>query len=511
MANIFLKETAHFKPFSYKEMLAPIEAYAKERDAQEDAIDALETTAADAAFDFKGSSYEDMYNNYINSLSSIANNISSGNISGDTRKQIRDARRTFTQTLAPAQKRIKKYRELVTKQDEEQSDNPYVRFSVDYRKLTEDDVNANSSYTAYDLNKIYKKVAENTIDKISSDYRPLVGEPTLIEGTNSYMIKHGYGMTQEEFSDAMKDTNSDVYQFIEEEVKKATKGIENKEIIAEIIPNVGRIVQSNIGKFQTERVTAPKDTDNALGWAKLELDRQKFLAEYEPVESPDGTVQWIKKEGSSTSSGYKKDEDIDPYFSFKNLPTFPGGTTTRIKSTDIDNKLRKDSNKPDVTQTIEGVKKTGLKKYNYAELVSMGIKNIDMNEITRVVGGNIENAKYYDFYYEDTGFRGGVLHAVKKTDDEIKGMIYNERVSNKRKEIAGIKKTREGYYYTDMNGRILLDPYKKGLKLTDDEMLAYRPMIENLKVNSYVRINAPTTPNTSSPSVGNSDSSENDV
>lgn len=258
MANIFLKPTAQFRPFSYQEMLAPIKAYTEAYNNTEKELDILDEAALAQSFLFKGSKYENQYNDYLKKLDSISNSISNGNLSG-AKNEIKEARKTFLNTLAPAAQRITKLNTLRAKQDTEQSNNPYIRFSTDYRTIDEDNVNNSSTYTSYDLSKIYTQVAKNTITKIANDFRPQIGTPVKVEGTNSYMVTQGYGMTPEEYNKAISDPNSDLNKYINSEVEKATKGITNEDVIKEITEGVKNTIKDNIGKFDVKMVSGQKD------------------------------------------------------------------------------------------------------------------------------------------------------------------------------------------------------------------------------------------------------------
>lgn len=263
MANIFLKPTAQFKPFSYQEMLAPIKAYQDAYDALDKELGILEDAVSSQAFVFQGSNYESQYKDYLKSLNDITSTMSNGNLS-DVKKQIKAARSTFLNTLAPAAQRITKLNTLRDKQNAEQAANPFIRFSTDYRNVDDSDITASSNYTSYDLSKIYDQIAKDTLSRIASDYRPQVGDPTKIEGTNSYIVKHGYGMTQEEYNDALNTPDSDLNKFIASEVKKATNGITNQDVIDEVTRGVQNTIKSNIGKFEQTTVKGDNNSTSDL-------------------------------------------------------------------------------------------------------------------------------------------------------------------------------------------------------------------------------------------------------
>lgn len=505
MANYFATKTAQFKPFSYQEMLAPIMALKEDYEKTEKELSDLENTAAAQAFTFQGSAYENDYNKYIESLNNASNNMSIGNYNSDTKNQIKALRKQFLNTLAPAAQRITKLNALRTEQDTKQANNPFVKFSVDYRDKNEKDITANSTYSTYDLSKVYKQIVEDTLSRISQDYHPQVGDPIKIEGTNSYIVKHGYGLTPEQYAKQRADSNSDLSNFVNREIQKATQGIKEESIREEVKAEVENIIKSNIGKFESTTVKSSNNSESNANFFRAAEAAYKYnwgtdtngnpiiLGESDQYKLDNGWRQdvngdWYKPSRSSSGSGNDfKEEKLDPYFDLKTMPSSKGGTI-RIKSTDIDNKLRKNQDRPDISVEVKGKKKSGLKKFEWYELNQLGIKGLDADEIAYYTDENIDNAKYYNYYYEDVSGKGGELHIVRKPDAEIEDIMVRDRTAEKRKEIAGIAKKNGKYYFTDKNGKILLDPRRFGIQLNLKEEELYKESFKNLKEGSYTLI-----------------------
>lgn len=511
MANYFATKTAQFKPFSYQEMLAPIMALKEDYEKTEKQLSDLEELAATQAFTFQGSAYENDYNKYIESLNNASNSMSVGNYNSDTKNQIKALRKQFLNTLAPAAQRITKLNTLRDKQNAEQANNPYIRFSTDYRNADEKDITANSNYTSYDLSKIYKQIAEDTLNRIATNYRPQVGDPINIEGTNSYIVKHGYGMTPEEYEDAISNPNSDLNKYINSEINKAVKGITNEDVIKEVTQGVKDVIKSNIGKFESTTVKSSNNSESnanffraaeaayRYNWGTDSNGNPIILGESDQYKLDHGwkkdiNGEWYKPSQSNTGNGTEPKKDtLDAYFDLKTMPSSEGGTV-RIKSTDIDNKLRKESNKPDVTAKVKGKTKPGLKKFEWYELNQLGIKNMNADEIAYYTDNNIDNAKYYDYYYEDVEGRGGELHIIRKPDAEIEDIIVRDRTAEKRKEAAGITMKNGKYYFTDKNGKILLTPRRFGIQLDLKDESKYKNIIKDLKEGKFALLNGNTLP-----------------
>lgn len=323
MANYFATKTAQFKPFSYQEMLAPILALKEDYEKSEKDLSDLEDTAAAQAFTFQGSAYENDYNKYIESLNNASNSMSIGNYNSDTKNKIKALRKQFLNTLAPAAQRITKLNTLRDKQNAEQAANPYIRFSTDYRNANEKDITANSNYTSYNLSKIYKQIAEDTLNRIATDYRPQVGDPVNIEGTNSYIVKHGYGMTPEEYESAIDNPNSDLNKYINSEINKAVKGITNEDVIKEVTQGVKDVIKSNIGKFESTTVKSSNNSESNANFFRAAENAYKY--KWEKDANGNLIITGLSDE-YKLDHGYTRNADGTwnaP--SYKNQPTYESG------------------------------------------------------------------------------------------------------------------------------------------------------------------------------------------
>lgn len=473
MANNYGVANTTFKPFSFEEMLKPALMATEAHEKLEKEKDALEETAVLSAMDFKGSNYENQFNNYLNSLTDITNDLNKGDLSNAKRK-IKSVKDYYLKTLVPASQRITKLNALRDEQNKKQEANPFIRFSVDFRDKTEDDITASSDYTAYDLSKIYSQVANNTLAKIASEYRQSVGDPIQIG--NSYLVEQGYGMTQEEYNEQLQDPNSELNAYINEQVKHATQGITNEDIVDEITDGVKKVIKSNIGKFETKVIKG--DSNDSLAWSKLQLERDKFDWEKHKWE--------FDNNDTDTSNGNDtKKEKGDPYYDLKTMPANEGASVI-IDTWDIDEKLRVDDDRPEETKTIDGIKRTGLKKYSWAEIAAKGVEGVDKNYFIELTNGKEEDLPYYDFYYEDTDGYGGTLHMVKKDEKTIKNIMVNQRSQRRKNEASGFVKKNGAVYYADSNGKILDSPLHVKLHLNEAELKRYNSIISNLEEGEYI-------------------------
>lgn len=497
MANNYGVANTVFKPFSFEDMLKPALMATESLEKLEAEKLAADEAAALSALDFKGSKYEDKFNDYLNSLSGVADYINKGDIQ-NAKRAIKGAKNMYVNTLVPAQQRIKKLNTLRDKQNAEESANPFVRFSIDYRNKNEDDINNNSDYVSYDLDKIYAKIAKNTIDRISKDYRASIGKPTAIKGTNSIAVTSGYGMTSEEYEAALADPNSDLNKYIKEQISIATDGITNQDIIKEVTQGVKDTIKNNIGKFTTTAQQRPT-TSNANYLRKLEFDYKYTKDENGNYRLSDNFIKdqmalkgyILDDDGNWVKPGKNNDLDVElpadrsfnASYSYA-LPDFKGDSV-RIKTFDIDNKLNNKSAYVDVKHEGESRK---ANKYEYKDILEMMPEGVSQEVLAKLVGGNIDNAAYYDFYYIDESGRGGTIYTELKDNNVIKN-IQNERFTNEqRSKAAGIVKVDNVYYFVGSDGRILLDKNKNGIDLSEDEISTYRDILENLENGKIVPI-----------------------
>jgi hypothetical protein len=497
MANNYGVANTVFKPFSFEEMLRPALMATKYLEDLEKEKLIADEAAALSALDFKDSNYENQFNQYTQLLTNVTDLINKGDLH-NAKNSFKKARSMYINTLEPARQRIKRLNALRDEQNKKQEANPLIRFSVDFRDKTEDDINTNSNYVSYDLNKIYAQVAQNTVNKISKDFRPQVGTPVGIKGTNLISIMSGYGMTPQEYEAAVADKNSDLNKFINEQIKLATNGITNKEIIDEVTQGVKDTIKNNIGKFTPQMQQRPQYSNaNAIRQREFNYKYTKddkgnyrlsdnYISDQMTLKGyvlNDGG-EWVKPSGSDNL--LPPDKSYDPELAY-NIPELKG-KSVRVKTFDVDNKL---NNKDSYVDVNYNGKATKANKYTHSEILSANPKGVSEEILIDLVGGDSKLLPYYDFYYVDDNGRGGTIYSELKKDKDIKYIqnktFINEQISQNAKGIARIE---NAYYYVDSNNRILLDKNKKGIRLSKEEVLAYKDLISGLGNKEIVSIDS---------------------
>lgn len=258
MANYFATKTAQFKPFSYQEMLAPIKAYQEAYDAYDAQLNILAEDAATKAFNFavQDTKEKAQYDALMNRLKASADSLLTNGLNADIMREIRSINKDYRTSMIPLHQKMAKRAELANEQRLLQKANPYIRFDKDYSTESLEGITDASTYNTYDLSTIYTNAAKDTAFLIAGLPRDQVGTPTKIVGTDSYSVVSGYGFTPDEWDEDMQNTDSALYKYVQTAKEKATKGVTNPSIKAEIEAGVEETIRNNIGKFETKLVKA---------------------------------------------------------------------------------------------------------------------------------------------------------------------------------------------------------------------------------------------------------------
>lgn len=428
---VFLTPNTKFKPFSYQEMLAPVLAYKEAYDAADAELNTLLEDAATKGFAFapQDVAEKEAYDNMMSKLRQASDNLASGDINAF--KDIRNLNKEYRKTMIPINQKIAKRAELAKEQRLLQKSNPYIRFDKDYSTESLESITDASTYNTYDLSTIYTNAAKDTASLIAGLHRDQVGTPTKIKGTDYYSVVSGYGFTPDEWDTDMKDENSALYKYVQTAKEKATKGITNTSIKAEIEAGVEETIRNNIGKFESHRVQKTNQTQTD------KLTREQALFEYMYDEDENGNLIMSKQyqDDQLKLKGYTWNAEkgtwekpitpntANPYNGSSVVEYTPEGSASiRIK--------KFENSKLGINKIIEGKKlqKSEDGKYTGYPLTFEEIslrstfnKSDVYNAALQLLNNDPELARYYDFMWVDTRGRGGTLVRVpkKKQTDKI--------------------------------------------------------------------------------------------
>ena len=115
MANIFLKPTARFNPFSYQEMLAPIKSYTDAYNKMDEEFTNLDIMAGDVEGKLSNSEKDvglkATYNKFNTDLQSAMESLYTKGLNSETKKQLNNLKARFVKELNPINEAYKAYQE----------------------------------------------------------------------------------------------------------------------------------------------------------------------------------------------------------------------------------------------------------------------------------------------------------------------------------------------------------------------------------------------------------------
>lgn len=270
MANIFLKPTAKFKPFSYQEMLAPVKSYTEAYNEADAELNSLMEDASTKAFNFEPQDFEEkqIYTNIMTKLQNAAEQLNNSGLNPELIKNIQNINKEYRKTMIPIQQKINKRGELVAEQRKLQTSNPFLRFSKNYSTSNLNGITEASTYDVIDLSKV-EQLASSEFAGITSS---MLRKPEYkdILGKQYYEVTEGYGYTPEEMIEGFKDKNSKIYKFYEDAISKLGISKYDSNTQKEIKQSVISGMMSSAGKFDTQTISnkdwksTPKMTDAEL-------------------------------------------------------------------------------------------------------------------------------------------------------------------------------------------------------------------------------------------------------
>lgn len=207
MANYALTVTPKFTPFTYDELVKPVEAYQKVYDAYNEKYDAIE----DEISKYKSLEKSDLeayarYADYVSKLQVEKDSIATKGLSSATRKNFSDLRRQYAEQIAPMTEAEKRKKELVKNYEDMKKTDPTLLTDIDPReiKLSQLIENPDMGFESYS-GKLLQAQMENQMSALASE---IMSNP--IKWNNATMLQH-YGFTRQQVLDALKnpyDTNS---------------------------------------------------------------------------------------------------------------------------------------------------------------------------------------------------------------------------------------------------------------------------------------------------------------
>lgn len=179
MANYSFISNAKFRPFSYQEMLQPLQAYTQEYNTIQEGMGELGTKAD--VFDKMANEQTDpqayaMYKQYSNDLAAQAESLAKQGLTPASRQGLIDMKRRYSSEIIPIEQAYKRRQELVDEQRKLQAQDSTLLFDRPASTLSLDELIANpalspQSYSGALLSKQVGTAAQNLAKEVRENPR----------------------------------------------------------------------------------------------------------------------------------------------------------------------------------------------------------------------------------------------------------------------------------------------------------------------------------------------------
>lgn len=185
MANFNFVSGAKFRPFSYQEMLQPLQAYTNEYNTIQEGMGELSTKAG--VFEKLANEQTDpktyaMYKQYSDDLAKQAESLAKQGLTPGSRQGLMEMKKRYSSEIVPIEAALSKREELTKAQREAIQRDPSLMFDVNYGMVSLDDLvnNPNATYNTIsgtELTKRSAQMAQNLAKTIQSNpqYKSILG------------------------------------------------------------------------------------------------------------------------------------------------------------------------------------------------------------------------------------------------------------------------------------------------------------------------------------------------
>ena len=208
----YLTINSTFKPYTFEEMLKPLQMYGEEYTRQEAALNELQTKAdmwKNIVNETNDPKAYKMYESYMQGIENITNSLMGG-LSPATRKGVLDMTKRYASDIVPIENAYKRRQELIDEQRKALDNDDSLLFSTDASMLSLDQLidNPATSYISASRSKANKALA-NDAKALQDAIRNNPDEWKPILGNQYYERVSTYGFTEQEVYDAiMRNPNA---------------------------------------------------------------------------------------------------------------------------------------------------------------------------------------------------------------------------------------------------------------------------------------------------------------
>lgn len=272
MPNYSLIINSSFKPFSYAEMLAPVQAATQAHQELESAYSELETKAniwdklASETSDPKAHS---IYQKYADDLNEQAGELAKNGLSPSSRQAMLNMKKRYTQDITPIVNAWNRRKELMDEQRKLREQDSTIMFDNDFRNMSLDTIMENPSIGYESLSG--KDIAARTAAIASNYAKSIQNEPEFksILKSQYWQVRQHSGWTPEQIiMDATGDSNApEALKQIRRQMHESLRN--NAAYRYELAdPYISQGMHSGLGT-DTYSTLADQSYVNPLEWAKL--------------------------------------------------------------------------------------------------------------------------------------------------------------------------------------------------------------------------------------------------
>ena len=272
MANYSLIINSSFKPFSYAEMLAPVQAATQAHQELESAYSELETKAniwdklANESTDPKTYS---IYKKYSDDLNEQASILAKNGLNPTSRQAMLNMKKRYTQDITPIENAWNRRKELMDEQRKLREQDSTIMFDNDFRNMSLDTIMENPSIGYESLSG--KDIAARTAAIASNYAKSIQNEPEFksILKSQYWQVRQHSGWTPEQIiMDATGDSNApEALKQIRRQMHASLRN--NAAYRYELAdPYISQGMHSGLGT-DTYSTLADQSYASPLEWAKL--------------------------------------------------------------------------------------------------------------------------------------------------------------------------------------------------------------------------------------------------
>jgi hypothetical protein len=301
MAN-YIINNSKFTPFTFQEMVAPLNMYKEAYDKVESDLDSLYSSIGNFNFSTvdDNSNTKRIYDTFNNSILTAEEDLLNNGLGGNTRQKLLELKRVYNTNIKPIEQKIKKRESLIAKQDAIKKANPLVRFDIDYSTQSIDNINDSSTFNSIDLSKVTEEAMR--------EFNELAKQKSindLGDSINGFVpVTEGYGFNNNELKVGLNTDGSIIKDYYDTKLKSYGAFANNPEVQQAIKSGM----QLGSGQTRTTYIVDPKGKNNPNN------DPITFIEGGKKYYKSGNTLYEIKENGDLIKVGGNTSNDVIDYW-----------------------------------------------------------------------------------------------------------------------------------------------------------------------------------------------------